>query len=229
MTVSLEEITLRNQAESPLLRLPGELRNRIYELAVGGNIIVVSSSYKRWRKMSVYLTSADPSGPDAKSAQASIRAPVSDIFTIGLVCRQLHRETALIQYAKNLFHLDNIYYGRDFVDSLSSAQRALVTSISVRIGTYFVARWFNSYPRKDLDMPSLFLPQVERVYISPEHFKSHPWSDEETLLKVIGHNLKIGTGRKEGISVMVFDVFQGMENRDQAKTIKLGWDGEAFV
>jgi len=212
---------LRNQAESPLLRLPGELRNRIYELAVGGNIIVVTKSYKRWRKTSVYLTSADPSGPDAKSAQASIRAPVSGIFTIGLVCRQLHRETALSQYARNLFHFDNMYYGRDFVDSLSSAQRALVTSISVRIGTYFVTRWFNSYPRKGLDMPSIFLPQVERVYISPEHLKSCPWSDEETVLKVIGHNLKIGTGRKERVSLILLDVFQGMENQDQTKTIKL--------
>ncbi|KAI4931943.1 uncharacterized protein J4E92_003841 [Alternaria infectoria] len=215
--------------ESPLIRLPGELRNRIYELAVGGNIIAVTGFYRRPGKLSVYLTSANTSGPDAKSAQASLRAPVSGIFTIGLVCRQLHRETALIQYAKNLFHFDIMYHGQEFVDSLSSAQRALLTSISVRIDTYSMARWLYRYPRKSPDVLGLFLPQVERVYISPEQFKSHHWWDEERILKVIGHNLKIGTGRKECVSLSLIDVFQGMKKQDQTKTIKLSWDGETPV
>lgn len=225
---------MRNQAESPLLRLPGELRNRIYELAVGGNIIVVTKSYKRWRKTSVYLTSADPSGPDAKSAQASIRAPVSGIFTIGLVCRQLHRETALSQYAKNLFHFDSMTAGQILLESLNSAQRALLTSISIQVGTYFVTRWFFGWVidlRTSLDETGISLPKLKHVYFGPELVKGTHWDDEEAILNRIGvwHNMKIGSGRNEGISFILLDVFSGMENRDQAKTIILNWDGEASV
>ncbi|KAI4659039.1 uncharacterized protein J4E78_005462 [Alternaria triticimaculans] len=222
--------------ESPLLRLPGELRNRIYELAVGGNIIVVTKSYTRPGKTSVCLTSANTSGPDAKSAQASIRAPVSGIFTIGLVCRQLHRETALSQYAKNLFHFDNMYHGRDFVDSLSSAQRALLTSISVNVEDYFRSDFSWNFIsstwtwRSVVDTDTeIFLPQLESVYISAQDPKGSFLAAEEEVLHTVGRKLKIGTSRKEGVSLIILNVFRGTENRDQAKMIKLSWNGEAFV
>ena len=220
--------------ESPLLRLPGELRNRIYELAVGRNIIVVTKSYKRPVKASVYLTSAKTSGPDAKSAQVSIRAPVSGIFTIGLVCRQLNREIALIQYANNLFHFDSMTAGQILLDSLNNAQRALLTSISIKIGNYFVTRWFFDWVidlRTSLDETGISLPKLKHVYFSPELVKGTPWDDEEAILHSIGIwcDLKIGSGRNEGISFILLDVFSGLENRDQAKTIKLNWDGETCV
>jgi len=220
--------------ESSLLRLPGELRNHIYELAVGGNIIVVTKSYKRPGKTLVYLTSANTSGPDARSAQVSIRAPVSGIFTIGLVCRQLHREAALSQYVKNLFHFDSMIAGQILLESLNSAQRALLTSIFIQVGTYFVTRWFFDWVidlRTSLDETGISLPKLKHVYFSPELVKGTPWDDEEAILNKIGIwcNLKIGSGRNEGISFILLDVFSGMENRDQAKTIILNWDGEASV
>ncbi|KAI4710520.1 hypothetical protein J4E89_004976 [Alternaria sp. Ai002NY15] len=227
MTVPLEAITFRNQTESPLLRLPGELRNRIYELVVGGNIIFVSGLLQRPEKALVDLMTPGV-------AQKSTWTSVSGIFTIGLACRQLHRETALTQYTKNVFHFDDMQSGRAFVNGLTSTQRALLTSISVNVVDYFSAdpSWdlmlsmWSSVVDTDIDM---FLPELEIVYISAQDRTGSFRANEEEVLHTVGRKLKIGTSRKEGVSLMILDVFRGMENRDQAKTIKLSWNGEAFV
>ncbi|KAI4634112.1 uncharacterized protein J4E87_001282 [Alternaria ethzedia] len=227
MTVPLESITFRNQTESPLLRLPGELRNRIYELVVGGNIIFVSGLLQRPEKALVDLMTPGV-------AQKSTWTSVSRIFTIGLACRQLHRETALTQYTKNVFHFDDMQSGRAFVNGLTSTQRALLTSISVNVVDYFSAdpSWdlmlsmWSSVVDTDIDM---FLPELEIVYISAQDRTGSFRANEEEVLHTVGRKLKIGTSRKEGVSLMILDVFRGMENRDQAKTIKLSWNGEAFV
>ncbi|KAI4931577.1 hypothetical protein J4E85_004171 [Alternaria conjuncta] len=227
MTVPLEAITFRNQTESPLLRLPGELRNRIYELVVGGNIIFVSGSLQRPEKALVDLMTPGV-------AQKSTWTFVSGIFTIGLACRQLHRETALTQYTKNVFHFDDMQSGRAFVNGLTSTQRALLTSISVNVVDYFSAdpSWdlmlsmWSSVVDTDIDM---FLPELEIVYISAQDRTGSFRANEEEVLHTVGRKLKIGTSRKEGVSLMILDVFRGMENKDQAKTIKLSWNGEAFV
>jgi len=189
MTSSLEEITLRNQIESPLLRLPGELRNRICELAVSGNIIVVSSSYKRPGKMPVYLTSAETPGPIVKGAQKSDRTSVSGIFTIGLACRQLHQETALTQYTKNTFHFDDEQTGRTFVEGLTSAQRALLTSISINFYDYFKADcwcWdFVTHTWEGNEGTRIFLPELKRVYIKDDK-KIYRLVNEEDYLRIFG-------------------------------------------
>ncbi|KAH6864804.1 hypothetical protein BKA58DRAFT_462254 [Alternaria rosae] len=226
--------TLRNQAESSLLRLPGELRNRIFELVVGGNIVVVSTWTQQPAKPFVYLTSADSSGSDAKGTQASSRAPALGIFTIGLVCRQLHQETALTQYIKNIFHFDDMEAGRAFVDGLTSTQRALLTSISLNVEGYFgidfswdfISSMWRYVADNDTDM---FLPELERVYISVDDQKGSLQAKEKEVLHAIGRKLKIRIAREECVSLMNLDVFQGMENRSQAKTTKLSWNGGAPV
>jgi len=211
--------------ESPLLRLPGELRNRIYELVVGENIIVVSSSYKRPGKTSVYLTSAGTPGPVTS---------VSGIFTIGLACRQLHQETAPTQYTKNIFHFDDGQAGRAFVEGLTSAQRALLTSISVNFADYVRENYIwdtisSTWSDVKDTYPDMFLPEVERVYIYVDDHKGSLRANEEKVVHRVGRKLKIGTSRKEGVSLMILNVFRGMEIRDQAKTIKMSSNCEALV
>ncbi|KAI4644342.1 hypothetical protein J4E93_006243 [Alternaria ventricosa] len=216
-------LTLRNQIESPLLRLPGELRNRICELAVGGNIIVVRSCYKRPGKISVHLTSADTPGPVTS---------VSGIFTMGLACRQLHQEIALTQYTKNIFHFDGVQAFRTFVEGLTTAQRALLTSVSINVEDYLGPKlYWDLFTNvwKGHEGTKIFLPELERVYINAPDRQLSLLVHVEVVLHILWEKLKIGTERKEGISLMAFDVFRGMENRDQAKTIKLSWGGEAFV
>ena len=77
--------------------------------------------------------------------------------------------------------------------------------------------------------PDMFLPELERVYICVDYHQGSIRATEEKVFHRVGLKLKIGTSRKEGVSLTILDVFRGMENRDQAKTIKLSWNGEAFV
>ncbi|KAG9204180.1 hypothetical protein G6514_001819 [Epicoccum nigrum] len=67
--------TERNQRLSPLLRLPGEIRNRIYFYAVGNGPLPIPSGH----------TSPNLFG----------------LHTLSKVCRQLHAETRLLPYALN--------------------------------------------------------------------------------------------------------------------------------
>ena len=200
-------------------------------MVVGGNIIIVSGLRQRAEKTSVDLITL---GAAEEGAQKSSCTSVSGIFTIGLACRQLHRETALTQYTKNIFHFDDMQSGRAFVNSLTSTQRALLTSVSVNVEDYFrgVLSWdFMSNVWSyvvDTDI-AMFLPELESVYISAQNPKGSFLANEEEVLHTVGRKLKIGTSRKEGVSLMILDVFRGMENRDHAKTIKLSWNGEAFV
>jgi hypothetical protein len=79
---------LRNQKNSPLLRLPGEIRNKIYEYAYGGMIIKVYG---------------DPEGDSIHEQGSWTRLSFSleDLFTSTMVCRQIHSEIGLIPLLNN--------------------------------------------------------------------------------------------------------------------------------
>ncbi|KAH6637842.1 hypothetical protein C7974DRAFT_286440, partial [Boeremia exigua] len=100
-----------NTTNSPLLRLPGELRNRIYELVLGGNVFP--------------MTHLDLP-----------RQPVNyRIFGFLLVCRHIHREARWTVFETNTFtfafpperlrHYETIY------DSLSPRAKASIRCIRI--------------------------------------------------------------------------------------------------
>jgi hypothetical protein len=117
----------RNDRESPLLRLPGEIRNKIYEFAVGGHIIVIKYhgslftpptlhlsaelSYRLLTPLSSLASTVAKLAMEEKSSLAgSAKMPKiealerpSRIFGIDLVCRQIRAETSQIQYKHNIF------------------------------------------------------------------------------------------------------------------------------
>ena len=131
--------TSLHSKQSPLLRLPPEIRNIIYRYAIGGYLIQVSSGYRPSnRQLEEHLerlqNPRQPEGdgelirhrvfpgldPSYGSAHLAVERPMSiaQVFNISLVCRQLASETALLQYKHNLFELDvNIlhrYYGQPY-------------------------------------------------------------------------------------------------------------------
>ncbi|CAE7000757.1 hypothetical protein CFE70_001059 [Pyrenophora teres f. teres 0-1] len=105
-----DHITQLNATNSPLLRLPAELRNQIYEYALGGHIFY-------------FYTECSNEYPHDRFFH-------NDIALV-YVCRQLNAETALLPYALNSFIYR--YYGRDsaenFVHQRSLEQLRVMKSI----------------------------------------------------------------------------------------------------
>jgi hypothetical protein len=116
----------RNQQQSPLLRLPGEIRNRIYEYALGGVILYVyrpSKSPKPYhllvRQAGSSLSSASSTGP-------------SHTFSLTRVSRQIHAETQHLPVPLTHFRVrGGAGSFNAFLDRLSDSQRSAITTIQI--------------------------------------------------------------------------------------------------
>ncbi|KAF1360521.1 hypothetical protein EJ07DRAFT_177234 [Lizonia empirigonia] len=121
--------TLRNQQQSVLLCLPGELRNKIYNYALainryrgiyvrklGGGVATDYQSYKGGRFK----------GYD----------PVVTILGLTETCHQTHAETRLLPFMLNVFYIGTEYgvspeqFG-PCVKAFTAAQQAAMTSIVI--------------------------------------------------------------------------------------------------
>ena len=95
--------TIENQRSSPLLRLPGELRNQIYEYALSGWQIQMAYSRAIYGQQAVYCRRIGETEDDwtgwIEATQAITALPVT--------CRQLCAETQLLP-----FTLDNEFTGK---------------------------------------------------------------------------------------------------------------------
>ncbi|KAJ8110974.1 hypothetical protein OPT61_g6316 [Boeremia exigua] len=128
--------TVKLNAESPLLRLPAEIRNKIWSFACGGQLVelprrmqrdhTVKKSrtvkggavrfweYCRSRNVHVY-----------NESQRSRR--IIAAFHLPEVCRQIYAETALTSYRENVFLYD--YDNKSMVLALMAAQRRAITTL----------------------------------------------------------------------------------------------------
>ena len=109
--------TRRNEAESSLLRLPAELRNKIYEYAVGGHVIELISSKKKPH----YKMLSQANGHYTALANPTV---------LSKICRQLHKETALLPYSLNTFH-GSLRRIHKFSKGLTKAQRKQIKILKI--------------------------------------------------------------------------------------------------
>ncbi|KAI7213784.1 hypothetical protein KC333_g6390 [Hortaea werneckii] len=185
---SVRQVQERNNRDSPFLRLPPEIRNRIYDLALGNKVIhigtkecsktdrgsyqerelyrTVHSSHRyvklvhvvcseavdaeeviyrsskdssqlsaphyavRHEKCHEFLHDGQPSNPDlaGQMRQNTHSLPMG----LTRVCRDIHREVALIPYANNTFAFKNGHELDLFVTkSLLAPQRAAISILQV--------------------------------------------------------------------------------------------------
>ncbi|KAF2847868.1 hypothetical protein T440DRAFT_537739 [Plenodomus tracheiphilus IPT5] len=97
--------TPRNQQKSSLLRLPPELRNRIYSYAYSEDRVeVYKSDGSRW----------DPSQVDAWTHERSSpyeNLGIMDLLTVlatTAVCRQIYARAHLLPFRLNIFYLEGV-------------------------------------------------------------------------------------------------------------------------
>ncbi|KAF2253367.1 hypothetical protein BU26DRAFT_400386, partial [Trematosphaeria pertusa] len=84
------DIILEN-VKSPLLRLPGKIRNAIWEYVVGGTTFDMHVKYRYKGRYAWRI-------PDAKAANTT-----KNQLSLLRVCRQIYAETAILPFKVNVF------------------------------------------------------------------------------------------------------------------------------
>ncbi|OAG21611.1 hypothetical protein CC77DRAFT_817030 [Alternaria alternata] len=125
----LVETIQKNATDSPLLRLPAEIRNTIFRYAVGGNKIrirraVVYRTSKKWRENSNLLWHGRADHLDDRRFKDQGTA-----FHLPEVCRQIYAETATLGYATNIFILPYTQGLHQYFDEHRSNGRQLLDTI----------------------------------------------------------------------------------------------------
>ncbi|KAH5507558.1 hypothetical protein HBI29_122440 [Parastagonospora nodorum] len=150
-----DAITARNDLESPLLRLPGELRNRIYEYALNIGTF--------------HFTARSESSRKPRPNFFGLRTPKPHALALLCVCRRIYPEISSFQipfavntHAFSLFYRLSAYYVH-----LTPEQLSWITSVDVEVklraahGMKCIDGW------KDRGVESLHdvMPGVRRVHI----------------------------------------------------------------
>jgi len=146
--------TERNQTASPLLRLPGELRNKIYSYVFHGRSVTISLVCLRG------LTTPVP-----KTSPSLLR-----------VCRQIHCEASSLAIELTTFRSNNADDLREWFNELPQHQRNAVASIELRgnrttLGSLYehqqnrislddVPDWWN-----EDDMAWHILPELKTIHV----------------------------------------------------------------
>jgi hypothetical protein len=133
-----------NQQNSPFLRLPGEIRNIICELALGGNTILVEFNRYKIRETGKavevitrykYQSWALPGHINPfRCSSPSMGTVASTVPLLNGVCRQLYIETAILPYKLNwwAFQSHNIMVNFLWLEKkISRNQRAAIKVIVV--------------------------------------------------------------------------------------------------
>ncbi|RYO63426.1 hypothetical protein AA0113_g6119 [Alternaria arborescens] len=114
-------IFLRNQEASPLLQLPGEIRNKIYQYALGGHHIYLDEHQPSFKRLVI------------RRAEGK-RISKDGLFALGYTCRQTHSESAILLFSLNEFIG---YFWSTFeiqrCELFSPSQRNAIRNISVTI------------------------------------------------------------------------------------------------
>ncbi|KAI4948613.1 hypothetical protein J4E86_007961 [Alternaria arbusti] len=118
----LDKISERNATTSPLLRLPAEIRNEIFALAMSHGTISLDSS---------------PSTKDRQILQDRHNIPPSSAPLL-FVCRQIHAEVALLPYRLNKFIVSGKYLSamREFLKRRTPEQLELMRDVRWRWPTH---------------------------------------------------------------------------------------------
>lgn len=160
------------------MSLPGELRNKIYEFAIGGNEVV----FVHYEDTDTYTTKASPCNSDVKCTKSAW----DRIFYLGRTCRQIHQETKLLPFRLNRFVVSVSDHNGPFLKSNGPFLKSLVpwkkhsiTTIAFMSGT-----WYHS--DDDSILRELDAYQGLTTIISTDMLDSPDWACVEEFAKKKG-------------------------------------------
>lgn len=138
-----------NDAKSPLLRLPAELRNQIYIYAIKS----------RPYEFSIIK-------PNSPNRRARIKHRANGV-ALAQVCRKLYHETAMLPFILNSFFCANWYVCEVLHKLLTPSQRAEVRELGVKVAgdRFWATRPYLYVVRDEGFRLSRHFPNLERVVV----------------------------------------------------------------
>ncbi|XPS70270.1 beta transducin [Ascochyta lentis] len=165
---------IKTNSETPLLRLPPEVRNRVWEYALGGKVFNV-----------VFLQTLRGQYVEEKTSISKDTFPENSQALL-CVCRQIHQETVLLQFSANAFRFD-MEEAFDWARHLLKVQRNLIEE--VHVVTHRAERlyaWIRK-TKQDCFMPHAFpidiFPGLKRVVIEIHRSFLHDYTAAGNLTK----------------------------------------------
>ncbi|KAF2437380.1 hypothetical protein P171DRAFT_492128 [Karstenula rhodostoma CBS 690.94] len=133
------EVAKRNATDSPLLRLPGELRNKIWRYATASNIVNMHDDDSRPDAVVCKGHTVGVVGEDNPIRWLSTRAEdkprLPTAFHLSEVCRQIYHEVGTLAYSDSIFFFcnwnDEGALIRAWTRTLTSAHRNAITDIAI--------------------------------------------------------------------------------------------------
>ena len=185
------DIKTHGNAQSPLLRLPLELKTRIYEYVCGGKTIHI-----HWRgcRLSHHLCDIDLSEEEAQKKFDASKEPWYATETVDrhrscftdtthrlnpyskvdirllLCCRQMHLESKLIPYYANTFSFGSADSLSNFCRLIPKRYSSVIRNLHVRMiargNRFFIAQnWYKAF-----DSVTTSLGSLQRFHITMELF-----------------------------------------------------------
>ncbi|KAA8616604.1 hypothetical protein PtrSN002B_006901 [Pyrenophora tritici-repentis] len=164
------KIAKHNSNESPLLRLPGEIRTKIWEYAVGYHQIeLCNTDYATHNWISTELTHV------SSPLEVTTSGFVKPKYAVPAVCRQMYVEAAAMVYTLNTFSFDDQDAMDTFIRDRALGQRRLITSVDVTVA------YFRLYITGARKLFCQTFPRIKRigVHIMAAHNAQHIYSSSQ--------------------------------------------------
>lgn len=132
------EIMHRNASTSPLLRLPPEIRLRIYKFVLGGRQFWIGQTLSKYtRERTEFLGSIGPKHRSGELFHYDAWLGELDLRPLR-ICRQVFMESALLPYALNTFVFQNDEVRRAFEKAVRPGKKRVQKKA---VGKYEVMEW----------------------------------------------------------------------------------------
>lgn len=181
MLLSTAKSVRRDQVKSPLLRLPGEIRNTIYGYVLGyGGFIIKSKARKTRKTDSDCVKTLCGYGKHGKTySKGHALALVS-------VCRQIYVETTMLPYRLNIFTFSIFNEFHDWCGNMIPAHRNAIEAVRIHGATFFCSWLLESHRTQTVEKPPKMrdfkklrkFPSLKRLYIGKSPFDYRSSYDE---------------------------------------------------
>ena len=140
--------SVKSNQDSPLLRLPPEIRNSIWAYVLGGKVLRPMLARPNYRTFSLVLSQAESKDPTA----------------LLRVCRQVYAETALLPLSLAICSFRDIWCARVALKRLKAYQRKQITICRHEVESSFNDRRASSAPYNAVLSPSI-LPGLKEFRV----------------------------------------------------------------
>ena len=175
--------TKRNSEQSPLLRLPAELRNQIYQYTLSEYIIqpyTSCSSKKLERRI------------DCEPAPGSMTTWPEDnlwplVQSLSHSSRQLHAEIGEMLFTESIVCYNGSYTWHEWAECFSEKRKAAIEKVQM-----WSPGWWKRPSAVDRSFEGLdLLPNVKTLYVRSDLFEPDSWVEEKFTCEAHKRGLEV--------------------------------------